>query len=197
MIKIILNKIINSHNVEEIIKVVKAFKKAEVGNMVSIDYRILKHVKFEKAEAMRILRNTRTNEMISVNVKTAEHEKLEKLVNELRSCITYMTDLEEALFSKIAYIIDLENSKVDNIRDDYLKKFDFLEYFQHCLNDINRIDDYTIRKIKSVAKETLKNMSYESQPHSLKEISELSMRFFDSVSTRMLIRENLDNKVNI
>ena len=166
IIRILLEKIVDSENVDEIIETAKVLKNVEISKKVFDDFRMM------------------------------ELEKLERLSEQLSSNITDMTAFEKRLFSKIDYLIKLQNSKLKNIREVYTQAFSSLLINLQSLSSYKDIDHNTIRLIKFQAKETLKRASPRTEGHSIKEIAELSMKIFLSLSSRNS-SESLDERYDL
>ncbi|NSX83891.1 hypothetical protein GOM44_07000 [Wolbachia endosymbiont of Atemnus politus] len=113
-----------------------------------------------------------------------EHEKLEKLIKKLSDNITNKTNYEKVLFNKINDIINFAKTKSENIRINYLRGFCLLKSLSIGLYD-NKIDHKVIRGMKFNANKALESIVSQIEFHSLKEIAELSMKIFCSVSSKI------------
>ncbi|XP_067628239.1 uncharacterized protein [Eurosta solidaginis] len=159
-VRILLKKIINSENLDEIKEVTKAFSNAKLEKITSGNFVIM------------------------------EHEKLKKLIAELSNSVKEKTSHEQELFNKINNIISCSGTQSENIRTDYITGFAMLKSFSIGFSE-NRIDHNIIRGMKFRANKTLQNIVPRIESHSLKEIAELSRKFFHSVESRIK-EDNLD-----
>ncbi|NSX83876.1 hypothetical protein GOM44_06925, partial [Wolbachia endosymbiont of Atemnus politus] len=89
----------------------------------------------EIKEVAEVFSNVKLDQMISDNFKMMEHEKFEELINKLSGDITNKTNYEKELFNKINDIINLAKTKSENIRTDYIKGFGLLKSLCFGLND--------------------------------------------------------------
>lgn len=147
----------------------------------------------EIKEITEIFSNVELDKIISGNFKIIEHEKLEKLIQELSDNIIDKTNYEEELFNKINNIIEYVGTQSKTIKIDYITVFATLMSLSISLNG-KKIDHNVIRGMKFRANVTLKNITPKIKPHSFKEIAKLSMKIFHSVRSRM--QHNNLNKVS-
>ncbi|XP_067623254.1 uncharacterized protein [Eurosta solidaginis] len=160
-IRILLKKIINSENLDEIKEVTEAFSNAEL------------------------------DEITTGNFVIMEHEKLKKLIAELSNSVTENTSYEQELFNKINNILNCSGTQSENIRTDYITGFALLKSLSIGFSD-NKIDHNVIRGMKFRVKKILEYILPRIESHSLKEIAELSRKFFHSVKSRIQEQDNID-----
>ncbi|WP_254229495.1 hypothetical protein [Wolbachia pipientis] len=156
-VRMLLRKIINSKNLDEI------------------------------KEVAAVLDNVELERDIRVSFKMTEDEKLEKLVKELSDIITDKTNDEQELFDKINNIISSIKAKSENIKTDYIMGFAGFASLRALISQLNdnKVDDNVIRGIKFHANKTLENISPKIEPESLKEIARLSTKVSHTVRSRM------------
>ncbi|XP_024891945.1 uncharacterized protein LOC112467518, partial [Temnothorax curvispinosus] len=138
----------------------------------------------EIKEIAELFSNVKLDEIISENFKMMEYVKLEKLIKELSDNVTEQTNYEKKLFKLINNIINCAESQSENIRTDYVTGFKLLKSITN-FSDTLEIDHNVIKRMKICADRILKCMTPKIEPHSLKEIAELSIRIFHSVRLRI------------
>ncbi|XP_071572548.1 uncharacterized protein [Temnothorax nylanderi] len=130
-------------------------------------------------EIAEIFSNVKLDKMIPENFKMLEHEKLEKLINELSDNISDKTNYEKELFKKINNIINCAETQSENIRTGYIAGFASLQGLISFISDI-KIDYNFIREMKFFANRALKNMTPKIEPYNLKKIAELVKKIIGS-----------------
>ncbi|XP_019770310.2 uncharacterized protein LOC109544510 isoform X1 [Dendroctonus ponderosae] len=131
-------------------------------------------------------------QVLADSVKIIGHDKLEKIINELNNSITDKTIYEKALFTEIESIINFANTKLKNIKTDFVKVVGILEVLAEF--KWKKMTENDIRCVKLFANGILQDMFTELESHNLKKIADLVLNIFKSCMSRK--HGNLD-QVNI
>lgn len=137
----------------------------------------------EIKEVATLFSNVTLDKTITGNFQMIEHEKLEKQIQKLIDNITKKTDYEKELFNKINNIINFAKTKSEKITADYYTELLLLQSLCANLN-YKHVGHNNIRVIKFYANKTLENFDSKPESHNLKEIVEILMKIFHSVTRR-------------
>ncbi|XP_067618406.1 uncharacterized protein [Eurosta solidaginis] len=169
-VRILLKKIINSENLDEIKEVTEAFS------------------------------NAKLDEITSGNFVTMEHEKLKKLIAELSNSVTEKTSHEQELFNKINNIINCSGTQTENIRTDYITGFALLKSLISCFSDnkidhnvirgmkfrvnkileyiVPRIESHSLKEIAELSKKISDSVKSKIQEVNIDEVNRLTCEIF-------------------
>lgn len=169
-VRILLRKIINSENLDEIKEVTEAFS------------------------------NAKLDEITSGNFVTMEHEKLKKLIAELSNSVTEKTSHEQELFNKINNIINCAGTQSENIRTDYITGFALLKSLSIGFSDnkidhnvirgmkfranktleniVPRIESHSLKEIAELSKKISHSVKSRIQEDNLDEVNRLTCEIF-------------------
>ncbi|KAH1025580.1 hypothetical protein HUJ05_010276 [Dendroctonus ponderosae] len=121
-------------------------------------------------------------QVLADSVKIIGHDKLEKIINELNNSITDKTIYEKALFTEIESIINFANTKLKNIKTDFVKVVGILEVLAEF--KWKKMTENDIRCVKLFANGILQDMFTELESHNLKKIADLVLNIFKSCMSR-------------
>ncbi|XP_012152151.1 uncharacterized protein LOC105664036 [Megachile rotundata] len=138
----------------------------------------------EIKEVMAELNNIKLDKMGLGGFKMNDHERLEISIQDLRDIILYKTDYEKELFNKINSIINFARTKLHVLETDYIQGIGSLRLLRIVFND-NKINNNVAEGLKFFVSKILENIAPEIKTQSLKEIAELSMKIFNSVTSRL------------
>ncbi|XP_065224500.1 uncharacterized protein LOC135848511 [Planococcus citri] len=139
----------------------------------------------EIAETLSIFKMDKMSEN---SFKLTEHEKLEKLVNEMSNAISDKTYYEQNLFVRIREIMNAAKNESRDSITDFNFKFSMLTGLLSSFRIVvgHSLDSNHVRIQKYVIKTALQNFfPEETSSTSLKEIVELAMPIFHSAESRL------------
>ncbi|XP_026828523.1 uncharacterized protein LOC105286418 isoform X2 [Ooceraea biroi] len=156
IIRILLKKIINSDNLDEIKEFVEVLGTVKLDKMMS------------------------ENE----NFKKIQHKTLENLITEVSDNISDKTAYEQDLIDQIKNIINSADIQLKHITNNYIRGFLSLKILSMLFSE-KIVNHNNITGIKFYIYEIIDNMALQVKSHNFKEIATLSMKLFDSVGSKI------------
>lgn len=136
MIRSFLEKIVSADNFDEIKRVIEIFKNAALEDSIQEDF------------------------------KTTQHQKLQKLINELSECMPNTTGRNEEIFQRINSLLNSTETKSKSMQISYNIGFLRIKNLKFLMNQI--VDHNVVRMIKVQTEKTLEYMVPPMDCHILK-----------------------------